>query len=126
MPWWAIAYLIILSVVILISIAKDFVDKRSLVYILGEFSSGAIGFLFIYSYWRDELSQLISWLVIPLLLYAIAWDQYALSKMKKSNYEDLSIEENLDMDRYSKLFAILFILPCYIAGALLSYRLIAV
>ena len=124
MPWWAIAYLVILTVVILISVIKDYFDKRSLPYISGEIISGALGFIFIVGYWKDDLANTISWLVIPLLLFAIAWDQYALSKMKKSNYPDLTEQENRDMDRYSKIFAMTFVSPCYLAGALLSYRFV--
>ena len=37
MPWWAIAYLVILSTVILISIIKDYYEKRGFAYITGEF-----------------------------------------------------------------------------------------
>ena len=124
MPWWAIAYLVILTSVIVISIIKDYYERRGFAYITGEFVSGALGFIFIVGYWMEDLAGLISWLVIPLLVYAIAWDQYALSKMKKSAYPDLTEQENKDMDKYSRLFAIIFISPCYLAGGLLSYRLI--
>jgi hypothetical protein len=44
--------------------------------------------------------------------------------MKPSNYPDLTEQENRDMDRYSKVFAVIFISPCYVAGGLLSYRII--
>ena len=124
MPWWTIAYLVILTIVVIISIVKDYYDNRSLAYIFGELVSGALGFVFIISYWKEDLFSMISWFILPLLLYAIAWDQYALSRMKQSNYPDLTEQENRDMDRYSKLFAIIFISPCYLAGGLLSYRLI--
>jgi len=124
MPWWAIAYLIVLTVVVVISIVKDYFDKRGFSYIIGEVVSGALGFVFILAYWQQNLAAVIGWLAIPLLLYAIAWDQYALSRMKPSSYQDLTEQENRDMDRYSKIFAIVFITPCYIAGGLLIYRLI--
>ena len=124
MPWWAMAYLVILAMVIFVSIIKVFYERRSFAYISGEFVSGALGFIFIVGYWKEDLAGLISWLVIPLLIYAIAWDQYALSKMKKSAYPDLTEQENKDMDKYSRLFALIFISPCYLAGGLLSYRLI--
>ncbi|MCW9013724.1 MAG: hypothetical protein OQL06_08065 [Gammaproteobacteria bacterium] len=125
MPWWAIAYLVVLTAVIFISIIKDYLDKRSIAYILGEVFSGAIGIVFITAHWKPELAGLLSWMVLPFLVYAIAWDQYALRYIKASNYPDLSEQENRDMDRYSKIFAILFILPCYIAGAILSYKLLS-
>ena len=123
MPWWAITYLVVLSSVILISLVKDYRDKRNPAYIIGEFVSGAIGFIFIFGYWHPDLVKLLSWLIVPALIYAIVWDQYALRFMKASSYPDLTDQENRDMDRYSKIFAILFILPCYITGALLSYQL---
>ncbi|MCW8910086.1 MAG: hypothetical protein OQK76_05635 [Gammaproteobacteria bacterium] len=123
MPWWAIFYLVILSIVIIISIIKDRIDNKSFLYQSGELLSGLAGILFIYSYWNIELIALASWLSVPLLLYAISWDQYALNHIRKSNYPDLTEDENRDMDRYSKIFAILFILPCYIAGILLIYKL---
>ncbi len=123
MPWWAIAYLVILMIVLVISIVKDYIDHRGYAYIFGELTSGALGFIFILSHWQDSLARTISWFVIPLLLFAIIWDQYALSKMKPSDYPDLTEQENRDMDRYSKVFAVIFISPCYIAGALLTYRM---
>ncbi|TNF33992.1 MAG: hypothetical protein EP315_07800 [Gammaproteobacteria bacterium] len=123
MPWWSILYLVILSIVILISLIKDYIDKRPFSYILGEFLSGAIGFTLVIAVWKQNLAGSLGWLVVPMLLYAIAWDQYALSKMRKSSYPDLTEEENRDMDRYSKIFAVLFVLPCYLAGAVLGYRL---
>lgn len=123
MPWWAIFYLVILTIVIIISIIKDRMDNKSILYQSGELISGLAGILFIYSYWNVELIAFASWLSVPLLLYAISWDQYALNHIRKSNYPDLTEDENRDMDRYSKIFAILFILPCYIAGILLIYKL---
>lgn len=124
MPWWAIAYLILLSLVILVSLIKDYRDGRSLSYISGELVSGSIGFALIYLYYHPQLLEPIGLMIIPLLIYAIVWDQFALSKLRKSAYADLTEEENRDMDRYSKLFAFLFILPCYISGLLISWRII--
>ncbi|MDH5765241.1 MAG: hypothetical protein OEZ38_04425 [Gammaproteobacteria bacterium] len=123
MPWWAIVYLVILTTVIVISIIKDRIDQKSIYYQLGELVSGVIGVLFIISYWNLDLIALLSWLSIPLLIYAISWDQYALAHLRKSNYPDLTEEENRDMDKYSRIFAIMFILPCYIAGILIIYKL---
>ena len=123
MPWWAISYLAVLTIVIIISVIKNQIDNKSIYYQLTELLSGAVGFLFIYSYWNMELITLVSWLVIPMLLFSITWDQYALSHIRKSNYPDLTEEENRDMDQYSRIFAMLFILPCYIAGILLAYKL---
>lgn len=124
MPWWAIAYLTILTTVVVVSVIKDYFDSRSVRYMLGELVSGTLGFIFIASHWNQPLALAIGWYVIPLLLYAIAWDQYALSTMKPSDYPDLTERENRDMDRYSKIFAVLFVSPCYLAGGLLSYRMI--
>ena len=124
MPWWTIAYLVILCLVIVISLIKDYRDKRPHIYILGEFISGAIGIMLIVGFWKPALASNLGWLVIPMLVYAMVWDQYALSRMRKSDYPDLSEQENRDMDRYSKIFAIVFVLPCYLAGAVLSYRLL--
>ena len=123
MPWWAILYIVILMVVIIISVIKDRIDNKSILYQSGELLSGITGILFIYSLWNTQLITVLSWLSVPLLLYIITWDQYALRHIRKSNYPDLTEEENRDMDRYSKIFAILFILPCYIAGILLIYKL---
>ena len=123
MPWWAILYLVILTTVVIISIIKDRIDNKSIYYQLGELASGVAGFLFIYSYWNIELITLIGWFTLPLLLYAISWDQYALAHLRKSNYPDLTEEENRDMDRYSRIFALIFIFPCYIAGTLVIFKL---
>ncbi len=122
MPWWAIAYLTILTLVVAISVIKDYFDNRGLGYIFGELVSGTLGFIFIVSHWYQQLALNIGWYVLPLLLYVIAWDQYALSRMKPSAYPDLTEQENRDMDRYSKIFAVLFVSPCYIAGGLLTYH----
>ena len=122
MPWWVILYLIILFFVIIISVIKNFIDKRNLPHIFFEFASGTLGFIFIIAIWKEELATMMSWYVIPLLLYTISWDFYSLSHMKKNSYKDLSDQENKDMDLYSKLFAILFVLPCYFSGGLLIYR----
>lgn len=124
MPWWTIAYLAILSLVIVISLIKDYRDQRPLAYIFGELLSGAIGFMLVVAFWKESFASVLGWLVIPMLIYAIAWDQFALSKMRKSDYPDLNEQENRDMDRYSKIFAIIFVLPCYLAGAVLGYRLL--
>lgn len=123
MPWWAIIYLVVLGIVVVISIVKDYFDKRGSGYIIGEFVSGVLSFVFVVAYWQGNLASMIGWLVVPLLVYAITWDQYALSKMQRSDYADLTDQENRDMDRYSRIFAVLFIAPCYIAGILLIYRL---
>ena len=123
MPWWAILYLTILTIVICISIIKDRIDNKSIYYQLGEILAGLACFLFIYCYWNAELITSVRWLIIPLLIYTIAWDQYALAHLRQSNYPDLTEQENRDMDRYSRIFAMLFILPCYIAGILLIYKL---
>ena len=113
MPWWAIAYLVILTVVILISVIKDYFDKRSLPYISGEIISGALGFIFIVGYWKDDLANTISWLVIPLLLFAIAWDQYALSKMKILKCRSICELDKKDIKRHYEeiefVFIVLFI-----------------
>ena len=124
MPWWAIAYLVILTIVVLISVVKDYLDKKSFAYMVGEFISGALAFIFILGHWQQQLASMMSWMVVPLLLYAIVRDQYALSRMKQSNYPDLTEQENRDMDRYSKIFAMIFISPSYVAGGLLAWRLI--
>jgi len=124
MPWWVIAYLVFLGLVILVSIIKDFIDHRAVPYIAAEFISGAISVSFIIAYWYAELADTLSWLIIPLLIYSIGWDQYALRQMKKTEYDDLTEQENKDMHKYSKLFAISFVLPCYLAGLYLSYQLI--
>lgn len=125
MPWWVITYLAALTLMITISLIKDYRDNRSILYMLAEFASGAIGFVFVYGYFNPEITDILGWLLIPLLAYTIAWDQFALSKMKKSAYADLSEQENDEMDKYSKLFAFLFISPCYIAGSSLSWQLIS-
>lgn len=126
MPWWVITYLAALALMITIAMIKDYKDQRSLLYMLGEFSSGTIGFLFVYAYFNPAIATTIGWLTLPLLAYAITWDQFALRQMKKSAYADLSEKENQEMDRYSKLFAFLFISPCYVAGIFISWRLINV
>lgn len=125
MPWWAITYLVALTLMITIALIKDYRDQRSVTYILAEFASGVIGFVFVYAYFNPSVAAAIGWLVVPSLIFALAWDQYALSKMKKSCYPDLNERENIEMDRYSKLFAFIFISPCYIAGAALSWQLIS-
>jgi hypothetical protein len=122
MPWWTIAYLVFLVLVILISIIKDVIDHRPVPYVAAEFISGAIGVSFIVACWYTELATALSWLVIPLLIYSVAWDQYALRHMEKADYGDLTEHENNEMHKYSKLFAIFFVLPCYIAGLYLSYQ----
>jgi hypothetical protein len=124
MPWWAIVYLVVVAIVVVISTVKDYFDNRGYGYIIGEFVSGTLSFIFVVAYWQENLAGMIGWFVVPLLIYAIAWDQYALSRMQRSDYADLTEQENRDMDRYSKIFAVIFIAPCYIAGALLIYRLI--
>ena len=124
MPWWAIAYLVFLALIISISIIKDIIDQRSIRYISAEFISGIIGISFIIACWYSELAGILSWLIIPMLIYSVSWDQYSLQHMKKSNYKDLSEQENDDMHKYSKLFAVLFVTPCYIAGLYLSYQLL--
>jgi len=124
MPEWAIAYLVFLALIVLISIIKDVIDQRRLHYISAEFSSGVIGISFIIACWHQGLANTLNWFVIPMFIYSVSWDQYALQHMKKSNYEDLSKQENEDMLKYSKLFAVLFVVPCYIAGLYLSYQLI--
>jgi hypothetical protein len=124
MPWWVVAYLVILTLIITIELIRNFRDHRGPIYVLAELTSGTIGWLFVYAYFSPSLQALIGWLAIPLLLYIIIWDQYALSQMKKSAYADLSEHENKDMDLYSKLFAFLFISPCYVSGALISWQLI--
>lgn len=123
MPWWVIAYLVLLVLIILISIIKDVIDHRGITYIAAEFASGTIGVSFVIACWYSELANTLSWLVIPLLIYSVFWDQYALRYMERTEYKDLSEQENDDMHKYSKLFAILFVLPCYIAGLYLSYQL---
>jgi len=124
MPWWAIAYLVFLVLIILVSIVKDFIDHRAIPYITAEFISGAISVSFIIAYWYTELANTLSWLVIPLLIYSVGWDQYALRHMKKVAYDDLTEQENSDMHKYSKLFAVVFVLPSYLAGLYLSYQII--
>lgn len=124
MPWWAITYLVVLTLMISIALIKDYRDRRSAFYMLGELASGAIGFVFVYGYFHPGITTLVGWLVIPLLAYALIWDQFALRSMKKSAYPDLTEHENDEMDRYGRLFAFLFILPCYISGGLLSWQLV--
>lgn len=124
MPWWAITYLAVLTLMITIALIKDYRDRRNVFYMLAELASGAIGFVFVYGYFNPDMATMIGWLVIPLLIYAFTWDQFALHTMKKSAYADLSEQENEDMDRYGKLFAFLFISPCYISGGLLSWQLV--
>jgi hypothetical protein len=125
MPYWAIAYLSLLAVVMMISLIKDYRDGRGLAYISGELFSGMVGFALVIAYYRQPLAEAIGMFVIPLLVYAIAWDQFALTKLKPCAYADLTETENRDMDRYSKLFAFLFILPCYIAGVSISWQVVA-
>jgi hypothetical protein len=125
MPWWVITYLVALTLMITIALIKDYKDQRGALYMLAEFASGAIGFVFVYAWFNPELATIIGWLTLPFLAYAIIWDQIALRQMKKSAYADLSESENQDMDKYSKLFAILFISPCYVSGGLISWQLIS-
>lgn len=122
MPWWATTYLVILTLVIAIELIKDYRDRRHVLHILAEAISGAIGFIFVYSYFNREVIAVIGGVVIPLLILTLAWDLFALHTMKKSAYADLSAHENAEMDKYSRLFAFLFILPCYISGALISWQ----
>jgi hypothetical protein len=124
MPWWAIAYLVILLLIVIISIIKDIADHRHFTYVFAELASGIVSVSFIFACWYTELANILSWAVIPLLIYTISWDQYALRHMKKAVYRDLTETENKDMHQYSKLFAVLFMLPCYAAGACLSYQLL--
>jgi len=124
MPWWVIAYLVFLALIILISIIKDIIDQRRLHYIFAEFASGVSGISLIIACLHQGLASILGWFVIPMLIYSVSWDQYALQHMKKPTYKDLSELENEDMHKYSKLFAVLFVLPCYIAGLYLSYQVI--
>jgi len=126
MPWWAITYLVVLTLMITIALIKDYRDRRNTLYMLAEFLSGAIGFIFVYGYFNPEITTIVGWLAIPLLAYAFVWDQFALHTMKKSAYADLSEQENEDMDRYGKLFAFLFFSPCYISGGLIGWQLVSV
>ena len=124
MPWWAIAYLVFLVLILSISVIKDIIDQRGLYYIFSEFASGIVGISFIIACWHSGLASILSWFVIPMLIGSVSWDLYALRHMKKTNYKDLSEQENEDMHKFSKLFAVLFVSPCYIAGLYLSYQLI--
>ena len=124
MPWWAITYLVILILLILLSIIKDIIDNRGIAYVSAEVVSGAAGASFIIASWYSTLAHMLSWSIIPLLIFSIAWDQYALQHIKKTDYKDLTEKENDDMHYYSKLFAIGFVFPCYLAGLYLIYQLI--
>lgn len=124
MPWWVVAYLVLLTLVIMFELLKDFREHRALIYLVGETASGVIGWTLVFVYFTPTLIPQLGWFVLPLLVYSFAWDQYALLQMKKSAYADLSEEENDDMDKYSKFFAFLFIAPCYLSGGLISWQLI--
>ena len=124
LPWWGYLYIAVLGLLTLAGIIEELKKPGGQLYALGTFTTLVIVVAFVFGFFMPEISELIGFFSIPMLLLVLIYD-FVLSGRDLSigsrNFMKPSDEVKSRMDL---LTATLIVTPGYLAGFVILYRTI--
>lgn len=123
-PWWALAYMILLLVWSLFGYREDQRDGRNRFFSLAGLILSLWLILFVAGYWDSRISLFVGRWGLPILFFSFIyelWNGYLDVKSKQSDPE-LSDEENRMGTILALGISTLILLPAYALAALATLR----
>ncbi len=121
-PWWGYLYIAVLGLLTFAGIIEELKKLGGQLYALGTFLTLVIVVLFVFGYFRADISNLIGLFSIPMLLFVIIYDFY-LSGRDLSIGSKTFMQANEDVkSRMDLLTATIIVAPGYLAGVSILYR----
>ncbi|MCP3675215.1 MAG: hypothetical protein GY829_12190, partial [Gammaproteobacteria bacterium] len=115
-PWWGYLYIGVLGLLTFAGIIEELKKFGGQLYALGTFLSLVIIVLFVFGYFKADLSGLIGLYSIPMLLFVIIYDFY-LSGRDLSIGSKTFMQANEDIKSRMELStATIIVAPGYLAG----------
>ena len=123
-PWWGYLYIAILGLLTLAGIIEELKKPGGHLYALGTLTTLLIVVVFVFGYFKSEISELIGLFSIPMLLMVLIYD-FVLSGRNlvigSKNFLKPMDDVKSKMDT---LTASLIVAPGYLAGFVILYRTI--
>lgn len=123
MPWWGYLYLLVLVLLGVAGTIEQFRTKQIVHALFTLFSLCVFG-VFLWAYFNPDFGRVLSYWTIVLILAAGLYDLW-LSNLDLQPNSDNFLKSLPDAkSRLNDMAAILIILPAYLAGAMVCYRVI--
>lgn len=123
-PWWAVAYLILLLVWSLFGYRNDRSEGRNRYFSLADIILSVCLILLVASYWDSRITLFVGRWGLPILFFSFVyelWSGYLDVKSSQSDPE-LSNEENRMSTIIALCFSALLLLPAYALAAFATLR----
>ena len=126
MPWWVITYVCVLVSVSVAGCWDNYLSSmqwwKQAIGIL----SALFSVLFVFSYFSHSVLGLVGYMILPMLVVAIAWDMYELQYDLRSIREENAASGSAQQDMsYVVTVAVgMVVVPAYLAGFASAFRLI--
>ena len=123
MPWWSLIYLAVFGLLSIAGIVEQFRTKQ-LIHAIATLLSAICFILFVVCYFNSEISNQIGLLIIPMLLFVTAYDWW-LSDLDLQPGSETFFKTLPDVkSKLSDMGALIILLPGYLAGIMVAYRVI--
>jgi len=118
MPWWAILYIIVFTILLIGGIFDDIQKQNKPWYVAGNILTGIFVIVFVVAFYNKNLAEFIDWIIIPMLITGIIWEFYSSTKEISEFAQDteLSNIEKKWISYFSLIIVDLLTIPGYIAG----------
>jgi len=123
-PWWAVAYLILILIWSLLGYSSDQRDGRNRFFSLAGIILSLWLILFVAGYWEPRITLFVGRWGLPILFFSFIyefWSGYLDVKSCQSDPE-LSDEENRMATIIALCFSTLLLLPAYALAAFATLR----
>lgn len=124
MPWWALAYVVVLAGVGVIGILDDLNEGKAAWHIVMGVASALFCVIFIIAWWRVNLAACLGKLVLPMLMVSVAFN--IMSATEDLRAMKLDPEYASRQNRWIPIAAIIFVmlldLPAYYCALGLSVQ----
>lgn len=122
MPWWSQIYLLLLVLLSIAGITEQFRTKQT-IHALGTSLCLIFFCLFVVAYFNQHVAEMISYGFIAMLLFVLAYDFWLANLELQPDSANFMKPLPDVKSRLSESGALIFLLPAYIAGVLVIYRL---
>ena len=123
MPWWGLIYLVVFGLLSIAGIVEQFRTKQTL-HAIATLVSALFFALFVVAYFNDSTSSTLGLFIIPMLLYVGLYDWWLSDLDLKTDSENFLKPLPDVKSKLSDTGALLILLPGYVAGLTVAYRIV--
>ncbi len=123
MPWWGLIYLLVFGLLSIAGIIEQFRTKQT-IHAIGTLLSAVFFSLFVIAYFHGDTANTLGLFIIPMLIYVGLYDWWLSDLDLQTNSENFLKPLPDVKSKLSDTGALLILLPGYLAGLTLAYRIV--